>query len=191
MGRRGLPILIVEDDYFIAQDIAKAVRAHGDQVVGPFPDVDLALQHLGEARAAILDIRVGERTSFAIADLLARHGTPFIFYSGISRARLPPHLNHARYVSKPCRPTTLIDLLHRMDARPAGTDTDIEDLLPLLRLRARQLLMDEQASDRLVEATLMRAVASLEERSFPPDTAKWLLDLLAREHRRHPGRHLS
>lgn len=81
-GRR---ILIVEDEYFLAEDIRDELERFGVEVVGPAGDISSAIRmiHLeGPIDGAILDINIRGETVFPVADLLMERGVPFVFASG-------------------------------------------------------------------------------------------------------------
>jgi CheY-like chemotaxis protein len=88
----GKSVLVMEDEYFIADDIARALTALGAQVVGPFGHVDQGLQRL-RARPpidlAILDINLNGTKVFEIADELTVKDIPFIFATGYGSGALP------------------------------------------------------------------------------------------------------
>ena len=78
-------VLIVENEPFIALDLATAVEEARGKVIGPAGSVREALmlieQHL--VQAAILDVNLSDRDVTPIAELLIGGGVPVIFYSGL------------------------------------------------------------------------------------------------------------
>lgn len=81
----GKRVLIVEDEYFVAQDTSRALEKAGAIVVGPAASVDdgLRLVHRPEKiDAAILDINLDGDMVYPIADLLERMNIPFVFATG-------------------------------------------------------------------------------------------------------------
>ena len=59
---RGRRILVVEDDFFVADEVTHGLRRHGAEVVGPAPTVAAALALLDGAAAldgAALDVNLG------------------------------------------------------------------------------------------------------------------------------------
>lgn len=77
-------VLVVEDEYFIAEEIAQALKAHGVEVLGPVADISDALSQIELRRvdAAILDINLRGELAFAVADELAARSIPFVFATG-------------------------------------------------------------------------------------------------------------
>lgn len=93
-GRR---ILIVEDQTLIAMWIEDVLCEAGAEIIGPAPTVVEALGLIGAAGvgslldAAILDVRLQDGTSLAVADKLASLGVPFVFVTGYKDIRLGRH----------------------------------------------------------------------------------------------------
>lgn len=80
-GRR---ILLVEDEFLIALEIADALAAAGAEVSGPhgtLADAERAAS-LEAVELAILDIDLRGEEVFPAAHLLRKRGIPFIFYTG-------------------------------------------------------------------------------------------------------------
>ncbi|WP_348652544.1 response regulator [Rhizobium sp. BG4] len=87
----GKNILIVEDEYFVADDVRQALEWAGACVVGPAPSVEAGMV-LIDTRAidgAILDIRLDGETVFPIAERLQTMGIPFVFATAYIRSQIP------------------------------------------------------------------------------------------------------
>lgn len=80
-------VLVVEDEYFIADDIATALRKLGAEVVGPVPDRNRALTRLASERIdlAVLDINLRGDLVYPLADTLRECRVPFVFATGYDR----------------------------------------------------------------------------------------------------------
>jgi CheY-like chemotaxis protein len=103
-------VLIVEDEPFIALDLAMAIEEARGKVIGPAGSVREALmlieQHL--VQAAILDVNLSDRDVTPIAELLIGSGVPVIFYSAVAlRERYPS----AWFCKKPILPVPLLNKL--------------------------------------------------------------------------------
>jgi CheY-like chemotaxis protein len=109
-------VLIVENEPFIALDLATAVQEARGKVIGPAGSVREALmlieQHL--VQAAVLDVNLSDRDVTPIAELLIEGGVPVVFYSGLA---LPVALRE-RYPSASIykKPTPPVQLLHKLVA---------------------------------------------------------------------------
>src|SRR4051794_39018019 len=85
-------VLIVEDDTFLADEMARALRKLGADVVGPAPTLDKALTLL-EAEpvdVAVLDINLQRERAFPVAAALRAQGVPFVFTTGYGQGTIPP-----------------------------------------------------------------------------------------------------
>ncbi|WEX76159.1 response regulator [Sinorhizobium numidicum] len=96
-------VLIVEDEWLIAEDHAASLREAGYQVVGPVPSVKTALQAIEkqEIDLALLDIQLRNETSLPVAERLNAKGVPFAFLTGYSDEKLPPDLKDREVIPKP------------------------------------------------------------------------------------------
>lgn len=107
-------ILVVEDEYLIALDIAETVRDLGYRVEGPFVSGEHAMVAIGRELPdlAILDVYTADGEVFPLADALTAAGVPIIFHSGrVNASEVQERYPQARAVSKPCPPDQLIGLL--------------------------------------------------------------------------------
>lgn len=99
----GKRVLVVEDEYILADDLSLALEDASAEVVGPAPRTARALALLGEndVDAAVLDINLGGEMSFTVADALATRGVPFLFTTGYDAAVLPDRFDHVVRCEKP------------------------------------------------------------------------------------------
>jgi CheY-like chemotaxis protein len=107
-------VLIVEDEWLIATDLAEAVRTLGYEVVGPVYSVSAALDLLDTAQVdgALLDVNLRGETSYPVAEALAARGIPFAFLSGYASSQLRTDFEDCPLLSKP---VGLGDLRSRLD----------------------------------------------------------------------------
>lgn len=109
-----MKIAVMEDEYFIADDLAVEIRRSGHEPVGPFSELSAAFQAASSAAidAALLDIDLQGEASLGIADILLKRSVPFLIYTGYSREIIPSRL--ALYVvEKPIRIREVVDRLCR------------------------------------------------------------------------------
>lgn len=94
-------VLVVEDDYLMAQDIWHELDGLGLEVIGPVPSVEGALALLASGAtlpdAAILDVNLGGAMVFPVAEVLRDRGVPFVFATGYDPWSLPQ-----AYAGVPC-----------------------------------------------------------------------------------------
>ena len=106
-------VLVVEDEFFLADDVAEALRALGAEVVGPVPTGAMALALLDGERvdAAVLDINLRGETIFPLADVLRARGVPFVFATGYDESATPPAYRDVPRWEKPFNPQDLVRAL--------------------------------------------------------------------------------
>lgn len=107
---RGKTILVVEDDYFLASDMARSREETGAKVLGPCPDVDTAFDILALElpSAALLDINLGKGPDFAVAEALLQRGIPFMFVTGYDLELVPREYAGVPRLQKPARPRDIV-----------------------------------------------------------------------------------
>ncbi|RPD85412.1 response regulator [Luteimonas sp. 100069] len=97
-------ILLVEDDYLIADALAEALRAIGAQVLGPVGNVEDALRsvsRLDGLEAVLLDVNLGGQCTFAVADAVQARRIPLVFVTAYARDLLPPRFSRVPHCLKP------------------------------------------------------------------------------------------
>jgi CheY-like chemotaxis protein len=97
-------ILLVEDEYFIVDDLAKAFTAAGATVLGPAASVSEALRLVASSGAldgAVLDINLQGEMVFPVADALMHRGVPFVFSTGYDRVAIPSRFDGYVRCEKP------------------------------------------------------------------------------------------
>lgn len=88
---KGRRILVVEDNFLLAETLRDLLEDSGCELVGPAPRVATALPLCtSDLDGALLDINLGNETCFEIADRLTEKGIPFVFLSGYSDAAIVP-----------------------------------------------------------------------------------------------------
>src|SRR5215210_1892919 len=77
------PILIAEDNLYIALDLSNAVEDMNGRVVGPATSVGEAMQLIEQhpVAAAIVDCQLGEHDTTSLARVLDQRGVPFVIHT--------------------------------------------------------------------------------------------------------------
>lgn len=117
VGRR---VLVLEDEYFIADDIAAALAENGAEVIGPLGDLAEAENVVRSSRpdAAVLDVNLHCDRVYPLARLLRTSNVPFIFASGYGRTQIDTEFNDVPLWEKPVEPDALVrSLLELMRSR--------------------------------------------------------------------------
>ncbi|HEX6398810.1 MAG TPA: response regulator [Steroidobacteraceae bacterium] len=106
----GLSVLVVEDEYFVANDSARALRDHGARILGPVPDVQRARELLaGESPdVVLLDVNLKGEMVYPLAEELLRYGVPMIFATGYDASYLPATLRGTPCLQKPIESHELV-----------------------------------------------------------------------------------
>jgi CheY-like chemotaxis protein len=109
-------ILVVEDEYFVADDIARALAISGAVVVGPVPTRQEALRLLASERidAAVLDINLRGEMVYPVADALRERGVPFVFATGYDRAAIQAGYRDVPRWEKPFKLDELVEALPQL-----------------------------------------------------------------------------
>jgi len=97
-------ILVVEDDYMLADDLRRDLERLGACVVGPAARVSDALRLLGSEGAldgAVLDVNLGGEKVFPVADALRARGIRFVFSTGYEEWALPDAYKEVPRCEKP------------------------------------------------------------------------------------------
>ena len=107
---KGLRVLVVEDEYFVALSIERALEAAGCQVVGPFGWLEDAAQaaRAPDLDGAILDVHLHGELVSPIADRLVGAGVPVLFATAADASDLPPGLRKLPRLAKPLDPSHLL-----------------------------------------------------------------------------------
>lgn len=116
----GARLLVVEDDYLIASDLAWTLENRGVEVVGPAGSVAdaLALIKAGDGLdGAVLDVDLGHERSYLIADALIARGVPFVFATGYDAWVVPDAYAGVPRCEKPYDAAALARALKRQMRR--------------------------------------------------------------------------
>jgi CheY-like chemotaxis protein len=111
---RARRVLIVEDEYYIAQDLRFALESEGARVIGPVAGVSEALALIQEGRvdAAVLDLDLESGgDAYPVAEALRSLGIPFVFATGYDRRSIRPEFGAVPHVGKPYEHGVLIGTL--------------------------------------------------------------------------------
>lgn len=111
-GRR---ILVVEDEFLVAEYLSEILRTAGAQVLGPLGRVQETLDFVESNKdgvdAVVLDVNLHGQSSFPIADLLVRLGVRFVFTTGYDGGAIEPAYRGFPRCEKPFREEALLAAL--------------------------------------------------------------------------------
>jgi CheY-like chemotaxis protein len=118
-----LRVLLVEDEFMIAEFIAGLLTAHGMTVAGTAGSVAAALSAIEtvDFDCALLDVNLKGDSIAPVADRLAAQGRRYVFLTGYARHRLPQGHGHVTCVAKPVKiPELLAAIARPCSTRPTG-----------------------------------------------------------------------
>jgi len=109
---KGRRVLVVEDEYLVAETINAMLEDAGAIVVGPFGWCDDALAYIEGHDAAfdiaLLDVNLHGQTSYAIADALVARGIGFVFTTGYASGVLSEAYRAYPRCEKPFKQQSLL-----------------------------------------------------------------------------------
>ena len=108
---KGRRILIVEDEYFLADELQIMLEDEGAETLGPVASVEAGLRILSAGQvpdAASLDINLCGGTVYPLADALIARGVPFVFTTWNNQAAIPAAYAHIRRLEKPVEPEMVL-----------------------------------------------------------------------------------
>lgn len=111
---RGRRVLVVEDDYFLADDIRAEFERAGAEVLGPVGRVKDALDLLKSCErldGAILDINLSGEQVYDVADALSARAVPFVFATGYDAEIIPARYARVTRCEKPIEPVKVGEAL--------------------------------------------------------------------------------
>jgi DNA-binding response OmpR family regulator len=117
-GLTGTRVLVVEDEYYIAAELKRALAEVGAMVIGPVGKLEQGLElAAGQLDAALLDVNLHGESSFGVAELLERRGVPYMFLTGYDSWAIPPRYEGTARLTKPYLVDKVIEAVEQMVAR--------------------------------------------------------------------------
>jgi CheY-like chemotaxis protein len=107
-------VLVVEDEYFIADEIRQGLLALGAEVVGPFADfrdATATVRSGAQIDIALLDVNVRNEMAYPLARALRLRDVPFVFTTGYDRASLGAEFQDVVLWQKPLNLATALPSL--------------------------------------------------------------------------------
>jgi ActR/RegA family two-component response regulator len=115
----GLRVLVLEDDFYTATDLAREIGRRGGAVVGPFRDAADGIAAIEQALpdGALVDLNLGEGPDFALPRKLRERNVPFLFVTGYDQETIPRDLANVTRIDKPADIRRVGQLLVRLLGR--------------------------------------------------------------------------
>lgn len=108
------PILIAEDNVYLALDLSNALEAMAGRVVGPVSTVSeaLFLLDMQYIAAAVVDCTLADRDASPLAWQLAERGVPFVIHTAVPLPQVIAELHPGVPVlMKPLQPQAVLTCL--------------------------------------------------------------------------------
>jgi CheY-like chemotaxis protein len=100
----GHRVLVIEDEYFLADDIVRALKALGARIVGPVGELQEATDVVDgnvAIDAAVVDINLRSKMVFPLARMLRARKIPFVFTTGYDRTSIEAEFRDIHLWEKP------------------------------------------------------------------------------------------
>ena len=112
-------VLIVEDEFLVAIDLASIVESIGHEVVGPVQSARSAidLARIRPVDVALLDVNLGTDTAAPVADVLDKQGVPYAIVTAYRREHLARRFQDTAHIPKPIRPADILAALKDLQSR--------------------------------------------------------------------------
>ncbi len=115
----GLSVLVLEDDFYLADDARQTLESAGASVLGPFARAAEAQAMLERSKpdCALIDVNLGGGPNFDAARALLDSGVPIVFVTGYDRDVIPPDLAHVPCLQKPTQPKKMVEAVKAVSER--------------------------------------------------------------------------
>jgi DNA-binding response OmpR family regulator len=107
-GRR---VLVVEDEYLLADDLREILVEHGAEVVGPAATLCDGIRMIeadNRIDFAVLDVQLQGENAFALSAALRDRKIPFVFTTGFGERKIPLEYQDVPRLEKPIETKALI-----------------------------------------------------------------------------------
>ena len=120
--RSQLCILLVEDEFLLANTLADDLISAGYTVVGPFAALAQAKDRSQKEHfdLAILDVNLGGEKVYPLADELVERKMPFILLTGYGPNDLPEQFKHSPRLAKPYDASKLLRAVEQIGRRASA-----------------------------------------------------------------------
>ena len=123
LSLEGTSVLIVEDNFVVADALRFLIDGHGGSVRAVVPSLQRAFAALADAPVdiAVLDIDLNGTSVVPLAEHLRARGIPFVFLSGYcDEDLLPQHLRGRPRFDKPVEADRLVRAMLDLTRRPSS-----------------------------------------------------------------------
>jgi DNA-binding NtrC family response regulator len=113
----GMRVLVVEDEYYIADDLRRSLSGAGAKIIGPVGSVAQAEAALekGNFDCAVLDLNLHGENAALVADELKIMGIAFAIATGYGSGAIPARHNDVPRLEKPFDALQVVDLVSQWE----------------------------------------------------------------------------
>lgn len=135
----GKRVLLVEDEYYIADDLRRILEAVGAEVVGPLSTLAKAHHALDEHRfdCAIIDLNLHGESALPIADRLVDSGKSFAIATGYGSGSIPDRFGDVPRIEKPFDPPALLELIGQLSCARMNSVAHMTPSSQRIRMRIK------------------------------------------------------
>jgi DNA-binding NtrC family response regulator len=110
-------VLVVEDEFYIADDLRRTLDAAGAAVVGPVSTLRAAEKHVdaGDFDCAVIDLNLHGESAVPLARRLVAAGKSFAIATGYGSGAVPPEFKEVPRIEKPFDPAALLHLVGQLN----------------------------------------------------------------------------
>lgn len=127
---RGRRVLVAEDEYMIAEEIASVLGDAGADVLGPVSNVGDALRLLADEDridCALLDVNLRNEVVWPVVDALLARSVPLVLATGYDASAIPRAYAHLPRCEKPATGRDITHALARLLAsQPSARAEDTQ-----------------------------------------------------------------
>lgn len=118
----GMRILLVEDEFYIADDIRRTLLNAGASVIGPISTIEKAIEAVetDDFDYAIIDLNLHGNSAAPVAERLVSLGRSFAIATGYGSSEVPPHLKAVPRIEKPFDPPAVLQTLTQLGCAKAA-----------------------------------------------------------------------
>lgn len=112
----GYSVLVIEDDYLLADDSRVALEEAGATVLGPCSNAADALDLLRMTKpdCAVVDINLGSGPDFEVVRALRAISVPMVLVTGYEQSAIPPEFIDLPHLLKPIGLSTLVEAVVKL-----------------------------------------------------------------------------
>lgn len=185
---RGLQVLVVEDEFYIAAALQSYLEDAGAKIhtVATVAEANAFLD-AASVSGAVLDIRLSRDVVYRLADRLVANDVVVVFFSADfftmpSRFARFPQISKDQGVEVVAQALLVAVALKRsgLDGKNVEILQTNDQLIRALRMMARALVADTEVADAMVEQALRHALALVETGAMIPCFPTFLAELLER-----------